>query len=264
MRKIISLFSLLSCAAAVAQTQTPSEAESSTPRLPPFIKPLSPDAPKLGSEPKDLHGTWMQLNVKSEQLKTTEGTPPPYTAGAAAKQNARVAAIRRGEPLINPAALCRPPGFIWALDISYFPIRILQDEHRVTVLFERFHAVWRIALDNGRASKAEPSYMGHSVGHWEGNTLVVETTGLRDALWLDESGSFISGDARITSRITKNLPRGELEMLHTIDDPMTYTQPWTLRQRIQWRPDYLVLAEHDCEETAGSVEEAKQYGYRPE
>jgi hypothetical protein len=160
--------------------------------------------------------------------------------------------------------MCRPPGFIWDTDISYFPIRILQDEHRVTVMFERFHAVWRIALDNKPASKAAPSYMGHSIGHWDGNTLVVDTTGLRDGLWLDESGSFISNAAHITSRITKNTQRGELEILHTIDDPKTYTKPWTIRQRVQWRPDYLVLAEHDCEETAGSVDDAKQYGYLPE
>lgn len=263
MRKIIAVLMVLGFAAA-AQAQTSAAAANDALDLPPFIKPLPPDAPKPTSDPRDLRGTWMQLHEKSEQLKTPEGAPPPYTIEAAKKQNVRVEATRRGNPFINQAALCRPPGFIWDLGISYFPIRILQDEHKLTVLFERFHAVWRITLDSTQASKTKPSYMGHSVGHWDGDTLVVETTGLRDGLWLDESGSFISAAARITSRITKHAQRGELEVLHTIEDPKTYTRPWTTRQRIQWRPDYPVLAEHDCEETAGSIEEAKRYGYRPE
>ena len=263
MHRCIVLLTMLGCVAA-AQAQTSADAEKDALHLPPFIKPLPQDAPKPTSDPRDLRGTWMQLHEKSEQLKTPEGTPPPYTIEAAKQQNARVEATRRGNPLINQVALCRPPGFIWDLGISYFPLRILQDDRKITVLFDRFHAVWRIALHSTQASKAEPGYMGHSVGHWEGDTLVVDTTGLRDGLWLDESGSFISGAARITSRITKNAQRGELAILHLIDDPKTYTKPWTTRQRIQWRPDYPMLAEHDCEETAGSIEEAKQYGYRPE
>jgi len=263
---IFMVLMLFGCTAAMAQAPS-SEADNDALHLPPFIKPLPPDAPKPAADPKDLRGMWMQLHAKSDQLKTLDGAAPPYSTDAAAKLHARMEATSIGKPFINPAALCRAPGFIWDFGISNFPIRILQDKQQVIVLFERFHAVWRIGLNSVNGSKAaqsKPSYMGQSVGHWDGNTLVVETTDLRDGLWLDESGSFISDAAHITSRITKNAQRSQLEIIHTIDDPKAYTKPWVTRQRIEWRPDYPVLAEHDCEETAGSIEDAKEYGYRPE
>lgn len=262
MRAFMALgFAVLGSMSAHAQ---PANTESETSRLPPFVKPVPPDAPKPTADLRDLRGTWMRMQKKTEQLPTLEETAPPYTAASASRQKARIDATRRGNPFVNPAALCRTPGFIWDLGISYFPFRILQDDDELVVLFERFHAVWRIALNGKQTAKPEPTYMGHSVGRWEGDTLVVETVGLRDGLWLDEAGSFVSDAARITSRITKNVERSELQIVHTIDDPKTYTKPWSTRQRARWRPDYLVLVEHDCEETAGSVEEAREYGYQPE
>ena len=261
MRTLICLSMALWVASVQGQANT---TEADSPRLPPFIKPLPADAPKPNTDAHDLRGMWLRLDSKTEQLKTTEGTAPPYTKEAAAKQAARLEATRAGSPYINPAALCRAPGFLWDLGISYFPLRVMQDDNKVVFIFDRFHAIWRIALNQKQASTVTPTYMGHSVGHWEGDVLVVDTTGLRDGLWIDESGSFVSSAAHITSRITKNAQRGELVIVHTIDDPKTYTQPWSTRQRIKWRPDYSVLSEHDCEESSGSVNDAKEYGFRPE
>lgn len=229
--------------------------------LPPFIKPLAPDAPKPTPDRKDLRGTWVKLDEKPEQLRTVQGTPPPYTAAAQKMQSSRWQASQQGRPIANPAVMCRAPGVLWNLNISWFPLRVMQDERQVVFMFERFHSIWRIALNQPLPKSPKPAYMGHSVGHWEGTTLVVETAGLRDGLWLDESGTFISDQARLISRITKHPQEGKLEVLTTIDDPKNYTQPWTIRQTLRWRPDYAVMAEHDCEETSGSVEDARQYGY---
>jgi hypothetical protein len=230
-------------------------------KLPPFIKPLPSDAPVPSSNPRELRGMWMQLDPKPDQVLTLDGTPPPYTAAAEQLHNVRLQAEHSGKPFANDAVMCRPPGALWDLAISYFPIRFLQNDHEVVFLFERFHAVWRIAMNQTLPRRVRTSYMGHSVGHWEGDTLVVDTIGLHGGLWLDESGSTVSDAARLTSRIAKNAATKQLEIVTTIDDPRTYSRPWTLRQVLDWRPDYLVLSEHDCEEGAGSVQEAIDGGY---
>ena len=73
-----------------------------------------------------------------------------------------------------------------------------------------------------------PSFKGYSSGTWQGDTLVVETTGFPDGIWLDRSGSPLTDAARITERFRRvNFGRMEIEM--TVDDPKAYTRPWTFR-----------------------------------
>jgi hypothetical protein len=75
---------------------------------------------------------------------------------------------------------------------------------------------------------AEPWWYGYSVGHWEGDTLVVETTGFTDNQWLDVRGSPLSDAARVTERIRR--PNyGSLETEITVDDPKAYTRPWKVK-----------------------------------
>jgi hypothetical protein len=71
----------------------------------------------------------------------------------------------------------------------------------------------------------------------------------------------LSDAAHLVSRIAKQNDGQQLEIVTTIDDPKTFTKPWQVRQVLDWRPDYPVLAEHDCEQTAGSADEAREYGY---
>lgn len=229
--------------------------------LPPFIKPLPPDAPPPSADPRDLHGVWMQLEERGERTLTAQGQPPPYTAAARAAQAFTHAAALAGKPIASNAVMCRPPGILWSLGIPFFPVRIMQNDTEVVFLFERFHSVWHIYMNQSHPAEIGKTYLGHSVGHWEGDTLVVDTIGLIDGLWLDESGSALSDAAHLATRITKHAAPHELEVVTTIDDPKTYTTSWTVRQVLDWRPDYIVLSEHDCEETGGSVEEAKSYGY---
>jgi len=231
-------------------------------RLPPFIKPLPADAPKPTANPRDLRGMWVRLDSKVDQTMTVDGLKPPYLPAAEAAALLKRQANEQGRPLVNNAVMCRPPGFIWNFGIAYFPVRVMQTADEIVFVFERFHSVWRIAMDASRSRTVRPTYMGHSTGRWEGDTLVVETSGFPDELWLDESGTLISATARLTSRVRKNQQRGTLEILTTVDDPRNYSRPWTLRQSLDWRPDFVVLSEHNCEESAGSVEEAREYGYR--
>ena len=74
----------------------------------------------------------------------------------------------------------------------------------------------------------EPWWFGYSVGHWDGDTLVVETTGLRDNGWLDVNGGPFTTEARITERFRRPT-FGRLEIDVTVNDPRAYTRPWTVR-----------------------------------
>ena len=74
----------------------------------------------------------------------------------------------------------------------------------------------------------QPSWVGYSTGKWEGDTLVVQTSGFRDGLWLDANGSPLTESAKITERI-RRVNFGKLEIEITVDDPKAYTSPWTVK-----------------------------------
>jgi hypothetical protein len=104
-------------------------------------------------------------------------------------------------------------------------------------------------------------YMGDSVGHWDGGTLVVETVGFKDPMWIDVSGTPLSRDARMIHRIRKIDEDGPaLEIITTFDDPKLYTSKWSMVKTFAWRPDKAIFAEYNCEQQVGSPESIAAYG----
>jgi hypothetical protein len=90
-------------------------------------------------------------------------------------------------------------------------------------------ATYRQIFTDGRPLPpiGTPAFKGYSIGKWEGDTLVVESTGFPDGEWLDRNGSPLTDAAKITERIRRvNFGRMEIEL--TIDDPKAYTKPWTI------------------------------------
>ena len=92
----------------------------------------------------------------------------------------------------------------------------------------------------------EPSYLGYSVGHWDGDTLVVETSGLNGYTQVDEEGRPKSSDMRVVERYQKRAPN-LLDVTYTLYDPRTYARPWSVHAMFRWAPE-LRLAEYICEE----------------
>jgi hypothetical protein len=86
------------------------------------------------------------------------------------------------------------------------------------------------------ANELQPWWFGYSVGKWDGDTLVVETTGLRDDGWLDVAGAPFTNTAKITERL-RRVNYGRLEIDITIDDSKSYTRPWTVRVNQRLAPD---------------------------
>jgi hypothetical protein len=98
----------------------------------------------------------------------------------------------------------------------------------MVILYER-DTVYRQIFTDGRPLPVDPqpSFYGYSTGKWEGDTLVVQTNGFRDGLWLDISGTPLTDAAMVTERF-HSPTFGSLEIDVTIDDPKAYTKPWTI------------------------------------
>jgi hypothetical protein len=146
----------------------------------------------------------------------------------------------------NPDAHCLPMG-IMQLNSHPFPRKIIQTPAEVLIIYEGSGTTVREIFLDGRAlpgKDAEPWWNGYSVGHWEGDTLVVETTGLMDDGWLDVRGSPLTSEAKLTERFRRT-SYGNLELTVTIDDPKAYTKPFSAVIHNRLAPD-LQLSEFVC------------------
>jgi hypothetical protein len=156
--------------------------------------------------------------------------PLPYQPWAAAQVKQNLADIRKDDPTTR----CLPisPVRQWS---DFFPQKIVQTADAVFVLSEYMIQYRQIFLDGRPLPKDPfPSFKGYSVGHWEGDTLVVETTGYKNGLWLDLKGDPLTEEGRTTERIRR--PKfGRLEVQLTVNDPKAYTRPWSATR-------YLTLA----------------------
>ncbi len=118
-----------------------------------------------------------------------------------------------------------------------FPVEILQSEDRATFLYELQHEVRRIFIDGrGHPETLYPIIMGHSVGRWEGATLVVETTGFREG-WFRPEGVPYSEQAQVTERYTLNASGDEIAVALVLSDPVYYTEPVKVTRRLTLMPD---------------------------
>jgi hypothetical protein len=143
------------------------------------------------------------------------------------------------------------------------PYQILQPPGYVVMLFERMS--WRIIpLDNRpHAPDNIRLWQGDSVGHWEGDTLVIDTTNLNGKTWLNEDGEIVSYAEHVVERITP-LNGDSLEYKATITDPVVYTAPWTIQMTLRRQDDELL--EIACHEDNGDLQHLKEVrdAYRAE
>jgi hypothetical protein len=154
----------------------------------------------------------------------TEGGAP-YLPWAAELVKKRVADNSKD----NPDANCLPMG-IGQLNAHIYPRKIISTPTEVVIIYEGSGTTVREIFLDGRAlpKDPEPWWNGYSVGHWEGDSLVVETTGLMDDGWLDVRGSPITNKGKITERFRRP-SYGTLELEEIIEDPSVYTKPFSAR-----------------------------------
>ena len=136
-----------------------------------------------------------------------------------------------------------------------FPMQMYQLPDRILQVYEGGAHMWRVIYMDGRphpkGDQLNPTYLGHSVGHWEGDTLVVDVVGFNDRTWLDASGHRHTEQLHVIERYTR-INENILHYQATIDDPGAYSKPWTVGWKISWMPGMEPL-EYVCQENNKDV-----------
>jgi hypothetical protein len=253
-----------------ATAQWPIFEAKRAPRLADGTVNLEAPAPRTADGRPDLSGLWERvgpggINPDFDALQSQDGGPPaatfwnlgagfraglPYTPLAALLREERMANNQKN----NPDALCLPMGLM-QLHLHPQPRKIVQTPNLIIILYEGNEGLRQIFLDERPLptvdENLQPWWYGYSVGHWEGDALVVETVGFRDDVWLDVLGSPLTGRGKLTERFTR--PNyGTLQIDVTIEDPTAYTRPFMVRVNQRLFPD-AELIEFICNENEKSI-----------
>jgi len=195
---------------------------------------------------RDLSGVWMPYSTHMDGID--EKLRPPLTPWGQARFDASAPLV--GPRAVagkenNPALHCEPEAVPKSLVLPN-PFEIIQIPGRMFMFFEQYH-LWRTIWADGRPlpKDADPSYLGYSVGKWEGDTFVVDTVGFNDKPWVDSYGNPRSEQMHLTERY-RRLDHDTLEMQIIMDDPKAYTKPWVNPpQRFKLEPGW-EIAEFFC------------------
>ena len=211
---------------------------------------LSAPAPKTADGHPDLSGVWMPSTRALQDLAA--GMKPedvPYQPWAAQVARERANGARGKD---DPAASC-VPGMPKLIVLPY-PYKIVQLPGETIILYEGFTTFRQIFTDGRELpTDPQPSWLGYSVGKWDGDTFVVDTIGVNDKTWMDNAGRPHSDALRTIERYRRQ-NFGTMDVTLTIDDPKAYTRPWTVNNS----PSRLVvgqdLLEYVCTENNRDVE----------
>jgi hypothetical protein len=205
----------------------------------------------------DITGSWERhgagLGARAGGARDATVPPPapqPQLKPQYAKEwQDRIMAVRaadaKGEPLANNYTDCLPDGMPTMMG-AMFPMEILQSRGQITIIEEAFTQVRRILMDQPQKSieDVEPGFYGRSVGHWEGETLVVDTIGVKESVRFQNMPH--SPQMRITERMKLVSPTVIWNEI-TIDDPVTLEKPHTYTVAYRRMPNYTLL-EYVCED----------------
>lgn len=201
-------------------------------------------APRAADGKPSLNGIWQALNTANWDLQehaarsgavvalgaagavpaglsVVEGDEIPYLPAAAAKKKENFEKRLTADPEIK----CYMPGVPRATYMPY-PFQIVQTPKHILIAYEFAGATRTINMDKAPATPVE-SWMGHSVGRWEGDTLVVDVTNLNDQTWFDRAGNFHSDALHVIERYTPLSPDA-LAYEATIEDPKVFSRPWKI------------------------------------
>lgn len=229
------------------QAQWPNHPDPGIPRTRDGKPDLSAPVPRTADGKPDLSGVWMVENPLGLFYFTGDLKPGEMRPWAAALFKQREADFRSDTDGIN----CLPAGPKAGIGVA-FPMKIMQTPKLTAVLYE-YQTMFRQIFTDGRALPPDPNptWMGYSVGSWNGDTLVVTTAGYNDRTSLDLAGHPHSDALKVTERYHR-VDYGHIDLQVTFDDPKAYTRPWTLALRLNLMPDG-ELIEYVCENERDKV-----------
>jgi hypothetical protein len=240
------------CTAAAVSPATATDAKTAKPGMKTvYLAPIAraPDAPPGSTppnlDPRNLEGVWMIYNFR-DLYGPAPDVPPPFKPKYMALLNQRIKDDAEGHPQPRPLTRCLPHGMPRVMATLY-PHEVVQTPGQINIFQEVSHQIRRIYLDQPHSKNPLLTYEGDSVGHWEGDTLVVDTIALSDISWIDDAGSPHSNQMHLVERITKINGGKNLEIVITVNDPVALERPYNFTLYWSWRPD-LQPAEYNCEE----------------
>jgi len=228
---------------------------------------LAAPAPRTADGKPDFSGIWMIYN--GPEPSNPVGRPPRMGAQVSLPLQPWAAELQRRRAaeggLNDPDGLCLPQGPL-QYHIDPQPLKIVQTPTQILIIYESNYGLRTIYLDGRKLpalGEPQPFWHGYSVGHWEGDTLVVESNNFRgvdpEAVkngepanfhgvgWLDHRGSPYTEAMKLTERF-RRVNYGHIDIEFTVDDPKAYTKPFTVRVVQQIVPDGSELIEFICHE----------------
>jgi hypothetical protein len=211
--------------------------------------------------PGSLNGIWVNAEYKytggftarQRAMHTIDGALPPLQPWANALLEKRIAEADQGVIFANTISQCLPGGIPQMMFGASYPIQIIESPEQVTLLFEEQNHFRVIHLDGTHPADPDPGYMGHSIGHWEGDTLVVDTIGLNERTTLDMIGTPHTEALHVIERY-RRIGDDRLEIRVRLEDPGAFTRPWDAK--ITYKPARAgtQIGEYICENNRNSAD----------
>lgn len=212
------------------------------PRLPDGKPNLAAPAPKSPDGKPDLSGTWEpRFGYTGNIAKDLKPGEVPFQPWAEALYQHRQDTMGKDDP----QARCVLSG-VPRENVVPYPFKILNTTGMIVILYEALHSYRQIFMDGRELPQnPNPTWMGYSIGRWEGDTLVVESSGFVDNNWLDNGGHPGTEAMRLTERFRRR-DFGHIDLQMTIDDRKAYTKPWTVNLGFNLADTELI--EYVCDE----------------
>lgn len=261
---------LVAAASGSAAAQWFNQPSPRAPRTASGAVDLTAPTPRLANGKPDLSGVWMAAEPicvirgtapvgELLKLNPASRTCPPRTAsfsrqsinlgidmpGGLPYQPWLAALVEQrtaNQAIDDPHIRCLPDVFLRAYGLPHY-LKFAQSPDLLLMLNE-YNAVYRQVFSDGRRlpEGPNPAWQGYSVATWSGDTLVIDSIGFRDDLWIDWDGSVITEAAKVREQIRRP-DFGHLEIEVTVDDPKAYTRPWSVTLRQQFAPDTELIDE---------------------
>ena len=226
--------------------------------------PAAYQAPRFFDGRPNLNGIWQALGNAHWDLEVHHAQPGPPQFGALFAVPAGPGVVEDGaipyQPwaaakkkenyekrwTLDPEAKCYMPGVPRATYMP-FPFQVIQSTNKIMMVYEFANSQRTIHMDQVKPSPVD-TWMGHSIGRWEGDTLVVDVKHLNDQTWFDRAGNFHSDQLHVVERYTPGSPE-RLDYEATIEDPKVFTRPWKIKLALYRRQESAMeLLEFKCVE----------------
>ena len=215
-----------------------------------------PDLTGVWQPASTIRGSWEEANAGDGLGGTGKDPSAPVVLGSSARPAGgapyqpwaakKVLEYYNNRAIDDPTARCLPPGIPRLTSFGLFPVQFIQTPKQVVILYEYMNLFRVIPLNAKHPDDAEPAYLGDSVAHWEGGTLVVDVTSFNDKTWLLGTGTFHSDQLHVTERFTR-VDKDQINYDVVMEDPKVFTKPWAYHSTMMLREGTRVR-EYVCDE----------------